>query len=829
MQKMEHLELTQNKFGESYFPEVNRLSFEKNASDDVLAPHYESLLNEEEALFIVVGSDSGLLYQYIQEHIRHKHSQFVFIDFDEVIEAAQLAGDNKEVWEGQVRLVNQDFELIRLTAEFNSYIMRRRIHLIKSLAVMDSEPNTPYADLWEQIEVKFVSYLRSEFNVQSNKVFEEQRLLNAVDNWVPAVEIDKSLEGREAIILGGGPTLDDAIDWVRENQDKLIVFAAARIAKRLEREGILVDFFVTVDPFPWNFDNSKVVLGASDYSILAHSFHAQHRLLSQWNGLAIYMGEKYAWSDENAKTNIDTLGPTVTNSALHLACSLGATRVFFSGVDFCYAGGLTHESSSDEAKHSDTVSHYGKARLLDNAGQLTETGDDFFSAKQAMENMISYYLLHKPIEFISLGLHSAKMDNVVFIDCNEIELHSESKQALMTEIKLNITLTSQEKFSLAQDTQKLLKKQHKRFKKLYKQAKETRMLASKIYDAKTGLPNEKNAVKLKKYRKKIDYLVGRDGDMLASFQSAFFADVFKPIDDEGAMTEAEVVQQLEAFFGGVEKVSEHLVSLLKQGLERAELRLDELNTQSWPSQCIDRWRKWDEFGRALQWQAWHPVELPDAEEAILQGAIQQFQSEYEKTDHIYTQMLQKNVSNVSALMARANNAFALKNCEEIQKLIEHVETLDSAQAEQKESFLTLLRGMVEELNNDPVTAFNLYETISAPVLKHMALKKMLPIAMDLKDFDAALIVLERLCGISIDYMVSYADMLKLLGNTAAAIEVLKMYLDNQPNRLSVQNKLAQYYIDDSNFSEAKLVLEGVLAENAENRTAQHLLSTITEV
>ncbi|PIU39701.1 MAG: hypothetical protein COT01_00005, partial [Piscirickettsiaceae bacterium CG07_land_8_20_14_0_80_44_28] len=207
---------------------------------------------------------------------------------------------------------------------------------------------------------------------------------------------------------------------------------------------------VTVDPFPWNFDNSKAVLGASDYSILAHSFHAQHRLLSQWNGLAIYMGQKYAWYDENSKTNIDTLGPTVTNSALHLACSLGATRVFFSGVDFCFARGLTHESGSDEAKHADTVSHYGKARLLDNAGQMTETGDDFFSAKQAMENMIRYYLGHKPIEFISLGLHSAKMDNVSYQDCADVILQSAAKQDLMTEIKLNITLTPQEKYAMVQ-------------------------------------------------------------------------------------------------------------------------------------------------------------------------------------------------------------------------------------------------------------------------------------------------------------------------------------------------------------------------------------------
>lgn len=816
-----------NAYGDHYFPQINRLTFSRSPAEDVLAPHYDSLLKEQEALFIVVGTDSGLLSHYIKSHLEHKHCQFVFIDFQEVIDVADLAEGSSEDWSGQVRIVNENFQFGRLTVDFNSYVIRRRIHLIKSLAVMDAEPGSPYAELWNKIEVAFVSYCRSEFNVQSNKVFEEERILNAVDNWLPAIEIDQSLNDCEAIVLGGGPTLDDAIDWVRDNQDRLIIFAAARIAKRLEREGILVDFFVTVDPFPWNFDNSKTVLPASDYSILAHSFHAQHRLLSQWNGLAIYMGQKYAWYDENERANIDTLGPTVTNSALHLACTLGATRIFFAGVDFCFARGKTHESGSDEAKHSDTVAHHGKAKVLDNAGQMTETPDDFFAAKSAMENMIRYYLGFKPIEFISLGLHSAKMENVTYQDCADVILRSDSKQDLITEIKLRITLTPQEKFSLAQNTQKELKKQLKRFEKLHKQSKETYLLTDKLYDSK-GVPIDKNTAKLKKYRKKIDYLVGRDGDMLASYQAAFFADVFKPIDNEEEMTQEQVEQQLKAFFGGVEKVSGHMVKLLNQGLDRTQLRLDELNTQSLPSQCIDRWRYWAEFGRALQWQSWHSGELSEDEDRILQTAVDAFQSEYENKEHNYIQRLQKKVSDVSRLLARANNAFAQKNPKDIAELIEHVETLESAEASQKQDFLTLLKGMKHELQNDVVEAFNLYETITSPALRHIALKKMLPIAMDLKDFDAALIVLERLCQISLEYMVSYADLLGLLGNKQAAIEVLMMYLGQFPDRLSIKNKMAQYYIDEGQFDQAKIQLESVLSKDENNRAAQHLMTLINE-
>lgn len=814
-----------NQFGESYYQSINNLTFKNASSENVFAPHYNALLEEEEALYIVVGTDSGLLYDYVKRFDRAKHCQFVFIEFDEVISELGLEVESND-WQGNVRLVNQSFDLSRLTMEFHSYVVRRRIHLIKSLAVMDTQPDRPYGVLWDKVEVAFVNYCRSEFNTQTHKVFEEQRILNAVDNWLPAVEINQSLKGKDAIILGGGPTLDDTIEWVKAHQDNLVIFAAARIAKRMEVEGILVDFFVTVDPFPWNFDNSKIVLGASEYSILAHSFHGQHRLLSQWNGLAIYMGDKFGWQEDEMKANIDTLGPTVTNSALHLACTLGAKRIFLSGIDFCYARGLTHESGSDEAKHSDSVAHHGKAMLEDNAGQMTETGDDFYSAKMAMENMIQFYLRQKPdLEFISLGLHSAKMKHVSYQSCNEIVLQVEDKQALMTDIKVNLTLTPEEKFQLAGQTLKQLSQQKKRFQKIKEVTDEALSVTDKLYGAQQQL-NEKQAQKIKKLQKKVNHLVGPDGDYLASYQAAFFSDSYKPIDDEMNMTATEISEQLQAFFGGLHKVSSELCALLEKGIERANLRIEELKTNSLPSKCAAGWKAWKEEGRSVQWDTWHSKQLEPAEQEILQTAMDHFKQEFDKKDHLYETMLKEKVSNVAKLLMRANNAFAQGNLSEIETIIEHVEGLESNNLTQKEDFVRLLQGMAFELKQASVEAFNVYEPITQPAFRHIALKKMLPIAMNLEDYDAAITVLERLVQINLDYMVPYADMLSLLNNKQGGVEILKMYLEKFPVKLAVQNKLAQWHIDLAQFHEAKAVLDQVLSADSDNKTAEHLLTSI---
>lgn len=819
-------ETNSNTFGEQYFESINQLAFAKSSSEDVFAPFYKSYLDEEEALYIVIGTDSGLLHKFVRAHIKHKFCKFVFIEFSEVLQALNIKTDvyqNFDNEEQQVWVFDENFDLPQLNRGFGNYIIRRRIHLIKSLAVMDAKPSSSYLKLWDQFEVAYSHYVRGELNSQSAKVFEEQRFLNMAQNVIPALELNSKLEGRDAIILGGGPTLDDAIDWVRDNQDKLIIFAAARIAKRMEKEGILVDFFVTVDPFPWSFDNSKALLTHSEYSILVHSFHAQHRLISQWNGLSCYLGQRFGWYSEDEKLNYDGPGPTVTNTALHIAATLGAKRMFLSGIDFCFAKGKTHESSSVEAQHQDTVAHHGKAMLEDNAGNMTETGDDFYSAKQAMEGMIRYYLAYKPhLEFISLGLNSAKMENVSYKEYDTIVLSTESKQSLIEEIKVDLTLTVDEQQQMYFQFLDTLEKQKKRFKKILDNSKQAVDVVSKIYNKK-GEVVEKQASKIKKIQKKVNSLVGKDGDYLTSYQAALFSDSFKPIEDEQAMTQQEVKQQLEAFFGGMKNLSGAMLTMIKQAIDRVQLSLDEIREDSLPSKLYSRWERWGEFGRALQWSQWHDVkQLSGDESHQLQKAIDAFYQEFDKTDHQYQQMLEQNINNVSKILARANNAFAKGDAREIDSIVKHVNQLKANNKEQKQDFIALMHGMLSELKGDQVAAFNFYEPITLPFLRHIALKKMLPIALDLEDYAAALTVLERLVEFNLDYMPSYADMLKVLGNIDGAIEVLNMYMNKYPNKLSVKNKLAQLFIENSQFGDAKSILNTVLSEDPENKTALFL-------
>ncbi|WEJ63366.1 motility associated factor glycosyltransferase family protein [Thiomicrorhabdus lithotrophica] len=830
MQGITLSDVQENKFGEKYFSEINHLAFETLSSDVIFNKLYSNLLDKEEHLYIIVGTDSGLLFKHFQNKELPKNLKLIFVEFSEVIQATGLLESGTELWEGNVRLVTPDFNFGRIGSAFNSYVLRRKIDLIKSLGVIDAQSNSAYRELWTQMEVAFNAFRRSEFNAQSTRVFEIERVLNAADNIIPVRELANTLQGRDVVVLGGGPTLDDSIDWLRENQHRLVIFAAARIAKRLINESIVADFYVTVDPFDWSFDNSKSVMACADESVLIHSFHAQHKIVSQWNGLATFSGARYGWKVEGELPNIETPGPTVTNSAMHIACSLGANRVFLSGIDFCFAHGLTHESGSEEAKVADTFGFNTRAKLEDNAGNLTETSDDFYGAWQSMESSVKLYQAARKIDIFNLGLHSAKIKGVEYISCEDVTFQKEDKIDLTQLVRDKLKLSVEDKFDFAKKTVKDLQVQLKRFSKLQKLAHDGHSVAGKLYDEKTLEPRDKQMIRVQKLRKKIDNLVAEDGDMIMNYQAKFFYDSFKPVEDESNMSPKEIEEQLKAFFSGVEKLSEHFVDAIKDGIKRAELRRDELSQKVLPSALFSQWEKWHEFGRSEQWLKWHPdTELNSEEQAVLDKALKNYQNEYEKQDHNYSNRVQKRISNVSTLLTRAEKAYDNKDIEELNGLIKHSKTLDAAKESQKQSFIFLLEGMLDEILDKPESAMQSYLQVEMPSLRHKALKRALTHFMNTKNYEQSMLVLEQLCSFSLEYMVPYSDMLNMMGQKISAAQILQMYLTQHPEHYAIQNKMAQLLMDLGETEAALATANFVLENEPTDKTALHIKQELSIV
>lgn len=99
--------------------------------------------------FIIVGTDFGLFYNFVKDKTQDQNNEFLFIDYDEVIGAA----DNLKSadWDSTPKLVNQNFNFEKLNVDFKHYMLSRKLMLIKSYGVIDAEKDWMYDQLWHDI------------------------------------------------------------------------------------------------------------------------------------------------------------------------------------------------------------------------------------------------------------------------------------------------------------------------------------------------------------------------------------------------------------------------------------------------------------------------------------------------------------------------------------------------------------------------------------------------------------------------------------------------------------------------------------------------------
>lgn len=122
-------------FGEKYLYSLNRNTFSTDISSNVFSKHFSNGLLKDDRLYIIIGSDSGLLIKYIGEQGIPNNTRYLFIELPCVI--------NKI--ESEINLNNESIKLttpenwqkVAKEMELNVYIYKDKISYIKSLSAVD--------------------------------------------------------------------------------------------------------------------------------------------------------------------------------------------------------------------------------------------------------------------------------------------------------------------------------------------------------------------------------------------------------------------------------------------------------------------------------------------------------------------------------------------------------------------------------------------------------------------------------------------------------------------------------------------------------------------
>lgn len=173
-----------------------------------------------------------------------------------------------------------------------------------------------------------------------------------------AVKEKKILKGKRVLHVGAGPSLDQQIDWIKENQNKFVIVLVDNMVKKFESYGIIPDIVVSIDPgaVVANFYKTKNedFLKNSSLVFLAQ----QHNdVIEEVKDLNFFFTQPYPISDE---LKLSFSLPNVGTYGYALALLLGCKELYLVGSDSALAEDGTIYASHAE---NDTRGHEGKQNI----------------------------------------------------------------------------------------------------------------------------------------------------------------------------------------------------------------------------------------------------------------------------------------------------------------------------------------------------------------------------------------------------------------------------------------------------------------------------------
>lgn len=805
-----------SRFNEYYLPSVNRHTFESIDSKTLYDKKFKKSFAKKDKLNIIIGMDSGLLANYILELAESipDGSKFVIIELSSVLPF--LVIDIPDRLKRKLTIIDESGldELLKKD-DINLFITKGEYELFSSSAVA-SRHLEDYNVLFNMVESRLQNeYFDNRINF-TQKIFIKTQLENIADNHTQAKKLKKTFDGKTCIVIAGGPSLDNNINWIKENQDKLYIIAVSRIAGKLAKTGIRVDIIVSVDPQEFSFDVSRGMFDLADNTLLVHSYHASPKILSQWQGACLYMGQRLPWKNDNDYDNIITVGPTVTNSSVRLAIEMGFSRILLSGVDFCYSkSGYSHASGTVEASLGPSLGH-NTIWVETYAGKQAET---LIQLKQAMESLELEAKTHPSVEMINLSSDAAKIQGVTYSEPNKLVLD-------IFDIKRNkyIDISIEDKKNDLLNIQVECKKTKNSLTNLLNLTKKAKKLSS-------GLSlNSKLSSNILSEIDKIEASINKKHKNLSKlikFYGYFEFSKFLTTRETEIWTQLQINQMTIKYYDAFLSTCSYLLNLVEYACDKLQDRLNEISNTPLTELAI-KWKQDNQPGRCFIWKKMHQEYILNADEQALwlelnylyQQSLTQVRQAYVETlntasaiERVYTKILRLNQS---------QNHYGLSIT--VQNLHPFIEKDSEAKR-----LYHLALSFQYSLEKQPQQALNALLTLPEDLYTEMELKQIILLALKLGDLNLASSTLLKILTYSEEYMPQYANILKLQGKIQESVNTYLDYLEKYPSDTQTWIKLGLFMVEINQAEAAHTAFSNALNAEPNNQVAQQYLAELTRI
>ncbi|MCB1876992.1 MAG: DUF115 domain-containing protein [Chromatiales bacterium] len=813
-----------NTFGEETLYAVNRNTFDRSGADTVFRRQYAENLWREDTLNLIVGTDSLLLVRYVLKHGLPKGTRFVFVELPEVLEQLQPALQLIDLPEEMAVVSPDDWTNLAKPFVFEDYVYLNSARVLDSVGALYAYL-PEYRVLATQLRQQWDSLVWQINFRLGGQIFTQAQIANLGENRVPAQALRDSFKDKTAVVLGGGPSLDDFLPWVQQNRDRLVIFAVSRISRRLLQIGLSPHVVVSIDPNEVSFDVSRELLMLPRETLFANAHHASPKLLGQWRGRSVYIGTRLPWRSEQEPPNFGPRGPTVTNTTVHLVQQMGFSQAIFIGVDLCFSqSGFTHAQGSNERAAGPFLGG-DNAVVETNDGGQAETSYDFATAIASMGEQAKF-AAQQGCRCINPAPKAARIEGVEHLPIDQIEIQPLERTFVET---VNECLPPDDPAQRSEHYRAMLEA----LKKVRYRLEKMEILTKDALKCNDGLFGRNGMTADFKYKRRMDKIEKRlDGEfgdlaLLAKlFGSRLFVRLSRP-DWNAEWTDEELERWGRQYYEIYQASLRTLIDMLKEARARLKLRLLEEDPTADLEHLAKHWRKDQQAGRAKLWLDRHPernARLTQAEIVLLADLDQELREQLIREDTGHVQRSQR-WADLRPVRAKAALLFRNRDNPGLERLADGVQrALDAGRDAQ--ALAHLIAGYRAELTDDLATALDRYQQISEPPELEDALMRIANITLDAKDLDNTLLAYDCLFSLSPAYAPTYAELLRVAGHPDQAADIYTEYLKRAPHDLASMLKLGQLYEGMGVADAARWAYAHVAEQDPNNQAAKTLLTRL---
>lgn len=239
-------------------------------------------------------------------------------------------------------------------------------------------------------------------------------------------------ENIPVLFCAAGPSLDDNIEWIRENQNKFLIVTIGAAYKKLLDNDIKIDMITTLDEqehLSLNQFNDEYIKQIDKRTIILASCITNKKVLNKFKNHNLFLYEVFG---SIYKDNKSFSGYSVGELTLDILLQLNFKKIYLVGLDLALnqTTGETHSQNANSGKTSlDLIlesnrDHFDfRKSLVEVKGNFNEkvfTTGVFFSSIKCAENIISKK--NNEVEIFNLSNHGAFFEGTISVKVEDIQL-----------------------------------------------------------------------------------------------------------------------------------------------------------------------------------------------------------------------------------------------------------------------------------------------------------------------------------------------------------------------------------------------------------------------